>query len=74
MSGTNIARGVYKQLRAHDKALSAQALKARERGQAAADAAAALQARAAALALHAHSPCANSTPSGTNNTTACQPV
>jgi hypothetical protein len=46
MSGSSLARGVYKQLRAHDKALSAQALKARERGQAAADAAAALQARA----------------------------
>ncbi len=38
-----MARGVYKQLRAHDKALDKHLQKARERGQAAADAAAATQ-------------------------------
>jgi hypothetical protein len=42
MSGS-LAKGVYKQLRAHDKQLDRHLAKARERGQAAADAAAALQ-------------------------------
>ncbi len=42
MSGS-LAKGVYKQLRAHDKQLDKHLAKARERGQERADAAAALQ-------------------------------